>query len=111
MSVLRLGSTEFGPIDCRYIQAVDLEIVNRGLEPFDMLVHGYGNGGLFYVSLIHAEPGQIVPVYDIMTNYTPFEIVLVTNINVADYTAAVFRMKDRGNLIAVYTQDDADRYN
>ncbi|MBB3131726.1 hypothetical protein FHS19_006449 [Paenibacillus rhizosphaerae] len=111
MSILRLGSTESGPIDCRYIQTVDLEITNHGWEPFDMLVQGYRSDGLFYVSLIHADPGQIVPVHGIMTNYTPFELVLVTNINVADYTAAVFMMKDRGNLIAVYTQNDADRFS
>lgn len=109
MSILRLGSTAYGPIDCRYIQSVDLEISNYGTESFEMLIHGYGDQGLFYIGLIHAESGETLPINDIMTHYAPFELVLVSNTNSVDRTYVTIRVKNHGSLIAVYTQEDTIR--
>lgn len=109
MSILRLVSNADGPINSRYIQSVDLEITNSGLDSFEMLIHGYGNEGLFYVGLIHAGAGEWVVLNDIMTNYSPFEFVLVTNINNLAHTGVVFNIKNQGVLIAVYTQEDTIR--
>lgn len=109
MSILRFESAAFAPIDCRYIQSIDLEISNYGMEPFEMLIHGYGEKGLFHLGLIHAGSGQTVAVPDIITDHAPFQFVLVTNINSFAHTGVVFRVKDQGNLVAVYTQEDTVR--
>ncbi|MET3548797.1 hypothetical protein ABID47_005429 [Paenibacillus favisporus] len=109
MSILRLESAANTPIDCRYIQSLDLEISNQGIEPFEMLIHGYGEKGLFHLGLIHVGAGQTVAVPDIVTNHSPFQIVLVTNINSFAHTGVIFRVKYQGMLIAVYTQEDTVR--
>lgn len=41
MSIFRLDAVEYGQIDARYIQSVDLTITNAGTEDFDVLIHGY----------------------------------------------------------------------
>ncbi|MEC0175888.1 hypothetical protein P4H83_13530 [Paenibacillus favisporus] len=111
MSILRLVSNADGPINSRCIQSVDLEINNSGEVPIEMLIHGYGIEGLFYIGLIHAGADEWVGVHDIMTNYSPFELVLVTNINNLAHTCVVFKIKNQGVLIAEYTQEDTMREN
>ncbi|MWV46837.1 hypothetical protein GRF59_24820 [Paenibacillus sp. HJL G12] len=109
MSVLRLEAAPFAPIDCRYIESLDVEVTNGGSDGFEMLVHGYGNQGLFYVQLIHVSPGNSVSLHDIMTGYMPFQLVLVTNVNQYANTWVTVRVRDHGNLIALYTQEDTIR--
>lgn len=109
MSILRLEAAPFSPIDCRYIESCDIEVTNGGNEGFEMLVHGYGNQGLFYVQLIHVSPGSTVHLYHILTGYLPFQLVLVTNVNHYDHTWITVRVRDHGNLIALYTQEDTIR--
>ncbi|MEC0372447.1 hypothetical protein [Paenibacillus chibensis] len=109
MSILRLEAAPFAPIDCRYIESFDVEVTNGGQESFEMLVHGYGNQGLFYVHLVHMAPGSTIPLYNIVTGYAPFQLVLVTNVNHYANTWATVRVRDHGNLIAVYTQEDMIR--
>ncbi|MBE9916017.1 hypothetical protein G8C92_18545 [Paenibacillus donghaensis] len=109
MSIFRLESAPFSTIDCRYIESVDIEVTNSGSDGFEMLVHGYGNQGLFYVQLIHLSPGSTVPVYHMMTGYDPFQLVLVTNINNYACTEVIVRAKDHDYLIALYSQEDMIR--
>ncbi|GIO66192.1 hypothetical protein NYE48_21025 [Paenibacillus sp. FSL M7-1455] len=109
MSILRLEAAPFAPIDSTYIQSVDLEICNVGTEGFEMLVHGYGEQGLFYVQLIHVGSGSTVPLYHMMTEHKPFQLVLVTNVNDYTHTAVTVRVRNQGNLVALFTQEDMFR--
>jgi len=109
MSILRLEAAPSAPIDSMYIQSVDLEIWNTGMEGFEMLVHGYGEQGLFYVHLTHVSPGAVVPLNHITTEHKPFQLVLVTNVNDYSHTAVTIKARDQGHLIALFTQEDMAR--
>lgn len=109
MSILRLEAAPFAPIDSTYIQSVDLEIWNTGMEGFEMLVHGYSEQGLFYVQLIHVGPGSTVPLYQMMTEHKPFQLVLVTNVNDYSRTAVTVKVRNQGELVALFTQENMIR--
>lgn len=109
MSILRLEAAPFTPIDCRYIESVDVEVTNGGSNGFEMLVHAYGEQGLFYVQLIHVSSGAAVPLQNIVTGYMPFQLVLVSNVNEYAHTGVTLRMYNQGHLIALYTQEDTIR--
>ncbi|GIO33773.1 MULTISPECIES: hypothetical protein [Paenibacillus] len=109
MSILRLEAAPLTPIDSRYIQYVDLEILNTGMEGFEMLAHVYGEQGLQYIQLIHLNPGSAVPLHHMMTEHKPFQLVLVTNVNDFAHTAVTVRACNQGQLIAVFTQENMIR--
>lgn len=106
MSIFRLDAVEYGQIDARYIQSVDLTITNAGTEDFDVLIHGYHPHGVYYVGLTHVAVGNTVNVPNITNHNMAFSLLLVTNINHAFTTLVTLHAKNEGQLVAVYSHSD-----
>ncbi|GAB6991497.1 hypothetical protein [Paenibacillus pini] len=106
MSILSLHSAPHTNVDSRYVQALDLEVVNSGNDSYEMLIGMYGERGLYDTHLISLDPGVKVSISDIQTAYMPFQLVLVTNTNHAEHTEVMVRLKHNGTLLAVYTRRD-----
>jgi|GEM_PF-1852099 len=106
MSIFRLDAVEYGRIDARYIQSVDLTITNTGGEDFDVLIHGYHPHGVYYVGLVHAAAGATVTVPDITNQNITFSLLLVTNINYTYSTQITVHAKNQGQLVAVFSNSD-----
>ncbi|ANA82288.1 hypothetical protein PVOR_15024 [Paenibacillus vortex V453] len=106
MSIYRLDAVEYGHIDARYIQSVDLTITNAGAEEFDVLIHGYHLYGVYYVGLVHVGAGSTVFVPNITNHNTAFSLLLVTNINYTHSTLITVHAKNQGQLVAVYSNSD-----
>ncbi|WP_314003333.1 hypothetical protein [uncultured Paenibacillus sp.] len=106
MSILRLEAAPYTAIDSQYIQSVDLTVINIGSEAFDILAHGYNPYGVFHVALFHMAAGAVATIPDLMTHYTPFSLLLVTNINHYNTLGATVAAKNNGSLVALFTQDN-----
>lgn len=106
MSIFRLDAVEYGNIDARYIQSVDLTITNAGAEEFDVLIHGYHPQGVYYVGLVHVGAGSTVYVPHIKNHNMTFSLLLVTNINYTYSTLVTVHAKNQGQLVAVYSHSD-----
>ncbi|VTR59340.1 Uncharacterised protein [Actinobacillus pleuropneumoniae] len=106
MSIFRLDAVEYGNIDARYIQSVDLTITNAGPEVFDVLVHGYHPQGVYHVGLVHVGVGSTVFVPNITNHNIAFSLLLVTNINYSHSTLVTVHAKNQGQLVAVYSHSD-----
>lgn len=106
MSIFRLDAVEYGHIDARYIQSVDLTITNAGPDEFDVLVHGYLPQGVYYVGLVHVAAGATVYVPEIANHHITFSLLLVTNINYTHSTLITVHAKNQGQLVAVYSHSD-----
>lgn len=111
MSILRLNSVNHGAVDSRYIQAFDLELCNLGGEGFEMLVTVYTPSGLLYRGLYHLAQGVSVIIPRITTQFLPFQLIMVTNINKYDTTAVTMRAWNGGQPVAIFTQEEAVRIN
>ncbi|GAB6930269.1 hypothetical protein JCM10914A_42520 [Paenibacillus sp. JCM 10914] len=106
MSIFRLDAAEYGQIDARYIQAVDLVITNAGPDEFDVLIHGYSPHGVYHVGLVHVAPGLTSVIPNITNHNQPFSLLLVTNINYSYTTLITLHAKNQGQIVAMYSQAD-----
>ncbi|WMT40188.1 hypothetical protein RE628_23380 [Paenibacillus sp. D2_2] len=111
MSILRLISDDYGVINSRFIQAFDLELCNLGNEGFEMLITVYTPQGLLYRGLYHLAQGVNVVIPRITTQFSPFQLIMVTNINQYDMTAVTLRAWNGANPVAIFTQEEAVRIN
>jgi len=111
MSILRLNSVEHGAIDSRFIQAFDLELCNLGSEGFEMLITVYTPQGLLYRGLYHLAQGVSVIIPRITTQFSPFQLIMVTNINKYDTTSVTVRAWNGVHPVAIFTQEEAVRFH
>ncbi|CAM4251665.1 hypothetical protein [Paenibacillus tarimensis] len=109
MSVFRLEAAPNTKVDSRYIESVDLTITNIGSESFEMLIHGYKPEGVFHVGLIHVPVGAAISIPGLVTQYSPFSLLLVSNYHTFHTTGIAAHVKDQGAVVAVFTQDDFTR--
>ncbi|MCY9694367.1 hypothetical protein [Paenibacillus alginolyticus] len=110
MSIFRLDSNENHAINSKYIQTVDLTLQNLGNEEFDTLIQGMNPRGTTFIYLYHlhnaSAPNSVITIPNIYTNYEPFSLLLVTNINTYTTTAITMHVRSNGNLVALFTQED-----
>jgi len=111
MSILRLDSVDYGVVDSRFIQAFDLELCNLGQEGFEMLVTVLTPQGLLYRRLYHLAQGVNVVIPRITTQFSPFQLIMVTNSNKYDMTAVNLRAWNGTYPVAIFTQEQAIRIN
>lgn len=109
MSIMRLESMEYGRIDSRYIQTIDLTIQNLSDRVFDVLVQAHHPTGVFYVTLRSVPAFNAVNLTDLYTEQLPFSLLLVTNVNNLGATGILLQAKQAGSVVAVYTQEDFQR--
>ncbi|NRF95269.1 hypothetical protein HQN89_30770 [Paenibacillus frigoriresistens] len=110
MSIFRLESFEYGPIDSRYIQSVDVIMQNLGPKTFDALIQGFHASDFFHLSLYalqnFPEPGSTITINNILTHNIPFSLQIVTNTNTTAYTAITVYAKNNGVLVAMFSQNE-----
>ncbi|UKS27640.1 hypothetical protein LOZ80_01435 [Paenibacillus sp. HWE-109] len=110
MSIFRIHANENHPVNSRYIQSIDLTIQNLGAEEFDVLIEGMNWNGNSHLFLYHvysaSQPNSVRTITDLFTNYEPFSLQLVTNIQSDQYTAITMQAKHNGSVIAIFTQED-----
>ncbi|PZD93271.1 hypothetical protein DNH61_21735 [Paenibacillus sambharensis] len=109
MSVFRLEAAPYTKVDSRYIESVDLTVSNIGAEPYEMLIHGYKPEGVFHVGLIHVPVGAVMSIPGLMTQYSSFGLLLVTNYHTFHTTGITAHVKNHGAVVAVFTQEDFTR--
>lgn len=112
MSIFKLQTTENqNEIYAPYIQVIDIEITNQGSEYFETLIIVYGpDEGVLFRGLYSFVPNVTIPIIGIGTYYTDFKVVIVTNVNTYEHTAVNVICWNEGDMIAVYTQDQMERY-
>ncbi|MFD0694179.1 hypothetical protein ACFQZT_08745 [Paenibacillus sp. GCM10027628] len=108
-SIFQFIAYEGAPADSRYIQAFDLRVENQGEDEFDILIQGESKAGANTLKLHHMYPASSgsnskVIVNEVPTNFGPFSLQLVTNINDASKTAVTLFAKNNGSVIAIFTQ-------
>lgn len=110
MSIFRIYANEHHAINSTYIQSIDLTIQNLGAEEFDILIEGNNPHGNTFLYLYHLDsvshPNSMRTIPDMFTNYAPFSLQLVTNINHSSTTALTLLAKNNGHVIARFTQYD-----
>lgn len=110
MSIFRLAANVDTPINSIYIQTCELVIQNLGGESFEILVQVSQNASPIHTSLHHVSPlyagGSVITVGDMHTGYSPFSFLIVTSLLYTSTTALTLYVKDKGNLIALFTQND-----
>jgi hypothetical protein len=111
MSILRLNSVDNGTVDSRFIQAFDLELCNLGNEGFEMLITVYTPQGLLYRGLYYLAQGINVAIPRITTEFSPFQLVMITNTDKYDTTAVTLRAWNGTYPVAIFTQEQAVRIN
>ncbi|WP_261304757.1 hypothetical protein [Paenibacillus andongensis] len=109
ISIFQFISHVGAAADSRYIQAFDLTVENHGEEEFDILIQGESECGantlmLYHMSAASKGIGSKVTVSEVPTNFGPFSLQLVSNINDASRTAVTLFAKQGGSVIAIFTQ-------
>jgi hypothetical protein len=109
MSIFQLLSNEGGAVDCRYIQTIDLTVENLGEEEFEILIQGESRRGAHLLALHHLSAassgdGTKIMFSEVPTNFGPFSLQLVSNINDASRTAVTLFAKNNGAVVAILTQ-------
>jgi hypothetical protein len=109
ISIFQFISHEGADVDSRYIQAFDLMVENQGEEEFDILIQGESAHGantlmLYHMSAASTRIGSKVTISEVPTNFGPFSLQLVSNINDASRTAVTLFAKHSGSIIAIFTQ-------
>jgi hypothetical protein len=109
ISIFQFISHEGAVVDSRYIQAFDLIVENQGEEEFEILIQGESERGARTLALHHLSAASIgvgskVTFSDVLTNFGPFSLQLVSNINDASRTALTILAKQHGAVIAIFTQ-------
>ena len=108
MSILRIKSAVNSKIDPRYIQSLTLELTNYG-ESFEFLLLGYAPQGPIYRGLYYLEQGGTFSSSRIMTQYDPFDLIIVTNAPTYEHTGLTLFAWNDGQHVAIFTQEDAIR--
>jgi hypothetical protein len=109
MSIFQLSSREGSAVDSRYIQTFDLSVENLGEEEFEILIQGENSSGVNLLALHHlsaasAGAGSRLTFNEVPTNFAPFSLQLVSNINDASRTAVTLFAKNNGAVVAIITQ-------
>ncbi|MCR8645188.1 hypothetical protein NV379_21265 [Paenibacillus sp. N1-5-1-14] len=105
MSVFHLNACVNGSIDSRYIQSFDVVVSSTGYEDFDVLTQAYHGPRLFLLNLHHVDttyPGNQAFITNVQTNYQPFLLQLITNVNNPSFTTITITVKNQGNVLAVF---------
>lgn len=111
MSILRLEAAEYSKIDSRYIEYIDLKLINLGIEGFEFLILAYAPQGPIFRGLYHVSQGSDVFIPQIITSYNPFYLLIVTNINTYASTGLTMRAWNYRRNVAIFTQEDSVRNN
>lgn len=112
LSILKLEtSPDQGQVYAPYIQSIDIEITNQGSDYFEALILVYGpDEGLLFRGLYSLAPSVSIPIIGVGTYYNDFKVVLVTNVNTYANTAVNIICWKEEDMIAIYTQEQMERY-
>ncbi|SEP13523.1 hypothetical protein [Paenibacillus sp. OV219] len=109
MAIFQLAVAPGAKVDSRFVESMELTVMNESSRTFDMLVQASHNGALFFESLQELKPDSGANFPSVPTNYTPFNLLIVTNYFTYDTTTVTLIVRSKGVLLAIFTEKDFDR--
>lgn len=109
MAVYRLEAAPGMPLDSRYVDSIDLTVMNIGGESFDMLLQGNGPHGVFCFTLFHMAAGETRSFPGMPTYRQPFSVLLVSNYHTYHTTNITLNAKIEGATAALITHENFER--
>ncbi|MFC3800632.1 hypothetical protein [Cohnella sp. GCM10012308] len=110
MSVFKMEAGALMPIDSRFVGMLEVDIVNRGAEEFNVWIQMSGPAGLVYEMLVSVHGGgRSKRLQDMHTYEQPFALLMITNTKTYDDIGISIQVKNAGNLVAVFNEAHFDR--
>ncbi|AZN39628.1 hypothetical protein [Paenibacillus albus] len=109
MAIFQLAVAPGAKVDSRFVESVELTVMNESRRTFDILVQVSHNGAPFFESLQELPSGSGAYIPAVPTNYTPFNLLIVTNYFTYDTTTVTLIVRSKGLLLAIFTDKDFDR--
>ncbi|WP_217596400.1 hypothetical protein [Cohnella sp. GbtcB17] len=110
MSVLKMEAGVLMPIDSRYVGMLEVDIVNRGQKDFNAWIQMSGPSGIVNEMLVDVQGGgRSRRLQDMHTLEQPFSLLIVTNTKRYDEIGIAVRVKNYGNLVAIFNETHFDR--
>ncbi|MDI4646012.1 hypothetical protein [Cohnella hashimotonis] len=109
MSVFKMEAGAQMPIDSRFVGMLEVDIVNQGAEEFNVWIQMSGPAGIVYEMLVSVRGGGSKRLQNMYTYEQPFALLMITNTKKYDDIGISIKVKNAGNLVAVFTETHFER--